>query len=144
MNKEEIRKEYFKLKNKGHSNNQCRKIIYSLYGFETTVRTLRRWTARLYQNDWDLRDSSKRPKTIYYKITPEIQEKIISIKKQTGWGAEKIEDVIHVGHTTINKILKKNNLTHTNPERKKRIKYIRWQRKHPLMNKKMDIAILFL
>lgn len=131
MDKEELRKEYFKLRLKGHSNNQCRKIMHSLFGFEITVRTLRRWTARLNQTEWDLRDSSKRPKTIHYKITQETKDKIISLKKQTGWGAEKIEEVINVGHTTINKILKKNNLTHTNPERRKRIKYIRWQRDHP-------------
>jgi transposase InsO family protein len=131
MDKEELRKEYFKLRIKGHSNNQCRKIMYSLFGFEITVRTLRRWTARLNQKEWDLRDSSRRPKTIHYKITQETKDKIISLKKQTGWGAEKIEEVFDVGHTSINKILKKNNLTHTNPERKKRIKYIRWQRDHP-------------
>jgi len=131
MDKGEIRKEYFKLRNKGHSNNQCRKIILALYGFETTIRTLRRWTARLYQTEWDLNDKSRRPKTIHYKISQETKDKIISIKKQTGWGAEKIEEIFDVGHTSINKILKKNNLTHTNPERRKRIKYIRWQREHP-------------
>jgi len=131
MKKEDARKEYFRLRIKGHTNNQCRKILLAQFGYETSVRTLRRWTNRLNQNDWDLTDNSRRPNTIHYKITPEVKEKIISIKKQTGWGAEKIEDVIHVGHTTINKILKKNNLTYTNPERRKRIKYIRWQRNHP-------------
>jgi transposase InsO family protein len=131
MNKEEARKEFFKLKNKGHTNNQCRKIILAQFGYETTVRTLRRWTARLNQTEWDLMDSSRRPKTIHYKITPETEAKIISIKKQTGWGAEKIEDVIDVGHTSINKILNKHNLTKPNENKRKRIKYIRWQREHP-------------
>lgn len=131
MNKEEARKEYFKLKNKGHSNNQCRKIILTLHGYEMTVRTLRRWTERLYQTEWDLRDKSRRPNTIHYKIKTETKDKIISLKKQTGWGAEKLESVFMIGHTSIGKILKKNNLTHTNPERRKRIKYIRWQRDHP-------------
>ncbi|MEK6893665.1 MAG: hypothetical protein AABX07_05695 [Nanoarchaeota archaeon] len=32
-------------------------------------------------------------------------------------GAEKIEEIFDVGHTSINNILKKNNLTHTNSER---------------------------
>ena len=35
MKKEEIRKEYFKLKIKGHTNNQCRKIIQAQFGYET-------------------------------------------------------------------------------------------------------------
>src|SRR6266540_5156561 len=111
MKKEEIRKEFFKLKNKGHTNNQCRKILLAQFGFEVTIRTLRRWTERLNNSEWDLRDHSKRPKRIYYKITPEIENQIVKVKKQTGWGAEKIEDLIRVGHTTINKILNKHNLT---------------------------------
>ena len=67
MKKEEIRKEYFKLKNKGHTNNQCRKILLAQFGYETCKRTLQRWNKRLNQNDWDLCDKSKRPKTIHTK-----------------------------------------------------------------------------
>src|SRR3989338_3681479 len=103
MKKEQIRKEFFKLRIKGHSYSQCRKIILAQFGFEVSTRTLQRWQERLIKTEWNLEDSSRRPKTIHYKITPEIKEKIILIKKQTGWGAEKIEDVIHIGHTTINK-----------------------------------------
>ena len=51
-------------------------------------------------------DNSTRPKTIHRKITKEAEQKIVSIKKQTGWGAEKIEDFVELSHTTINKILK--------------------------------------
>jgi len=140
MGKEEIRKEFFKLKIKGHTNNQCRKIILAQFGYEVTIRTLQRWNCKLNKNNWDLTDKSKRPKTIHYKITAEQEEKIISIKKKTGWGAEKIEDLIGIGHTTVNKILRKNNLTKPNPNRKKRIKYIRWQRKHPNSLWQMDVS----
>ena len=41
MKKEEIRKEFFKLKIKGHSYNQCRKILFIKYNFEVTNRTLK-------------------------------------------------------------------------------------------------------
>ncbi|MDP3027307.1 MAG: DDE-type integrase/transposase/recombinase, partial [Nanoarchaeota archaeon] len=140
MKKEEIRKEYFKLKIRGHSNNQCRKILLAQFGYEVTIRTLRRWTNHLNSNDWDLCDKSKRPKTIYYKLTKETEEKIIAIKNQTGWGEEKIAGFVDVGHTTINKILNKHNLTHPNPHRRKRIKYIRWQRKHPNSLWQMDTS----
>lgn len=131
MEKEEIRKEFFKLKNKGHSYNQCSKILYAQFSYAVEPRTLQRWQERLNKTEWDLRDKSRRPRTIHYKISNESKEKIISIKKQTGWGAEKIEDILKIGHTSINKILKKNNLTNSNPNKRKRIKYIRWQRKHP-------------
>ncbi|MEK6888612.1 MAG: DDE-type integrase/transposase/recombinase [Nanoarchaeota archaeon] len=131
MRKEEVRKEFFKLKHKGHTNNQCRKIIFTLFGYEVCKRTLQRWNFKLNNDNWDLCDKSKRPRTIYYKITPKVKEKIISIRNKTGWGENKISDFVEVGHTSVNKILKENNLTNPNPNRKKRIKYIRWQRKHP-------------
>ena len=130
MKKEEIRKEYFKLRIKGHTNNQCRKIILAQFGYEVNIRTLRRWTNRLNQTEWNFKDKSKRPKVIHHKITSEIEEKIVRIKNNTGWGAEKIEDFVDIGHTSINKILNKYNLTKPSINRKKRIKYVRFQREH--------------
>ncbi|MFW6283272.1 MAG: DDE-type integrase/transposase/recombinase [Minisyncoccales bacterium] len=131
MKKEEIRKEYFKLRIKGHSQNQCRKILLAKFGFEVSKRTLQRWSKLLNETDWNLRDKSRRPKTIHYKITKEMEKKIISIKKETGWGAEKIEELVDASHTTINRILFKNKLIDIKKRKKKRIKYIRWQRKTP-------------
>lgn len=140
MKKEEIRKEFFKLKFKGHTNNQCRKILLAQFGYEVCKRTLQRWNRKLNGDNWDLCDKSKRPKTVYYKITSEIEEKIISLKNKTGWGERKIENFVNLGHTTINKILRKNNLTKPNLQRRKRIKYIRWERKHPNSLWQMDTS----
>jgi len=131
MKKEEIRKEYFKLRIEGHSQNQCRKILFSKLGFEVSKRTLQRWTEKLNQAEWDLKDKSKRPKTIRYKITSEIENKVISLRNKTGWGQEKISDFVPISHWTVNKILNKHKLTEPNKRRNKRIKYVRWQRKHP-------------
>jgi len=131
MKKEDIRKEYFKLRVKRHSQNQCRKIIFAKLGFEVSKRTLQRWTKRLNETEWDFKDESRKPKTIHRKISKETEEKIIKIKKQTGWGAEKIENFVELGHTSINKILKKHKLTNPSKRKKKRNNYIRWQRKHP-------------
>ena len=132
MKKEIIRKEFFKLKSKGHLYNQCRKILKVKYDYEAHNRTLQRWMFNLDHNeDWNLKDNSKRPKTIHKKISKEIEEKIILIKNKTGWGERKIENFVNVGHTSINKILNKHNLTEPTKRKKKRIKYIRWQRKHP-------------
>ena len=130
MKKEDIRKEYFKLRIKRHSLNQCRKILLAQFGFEVSKRTLQRWNKRLNGTEWNLRDKSKRPKTIHSKITPEIEEKVISIRNKTGWGENKIADFVEVSSWSVNKILRKNNLTNSNSNRKKRIKYIRWQRNH--------------
>src|SRR3989344_1491929 len=131
MKKEEIRKEYFKLRIKRHSLNQCRKILLAQFSFETSKRTLQRWNKRLDKTEWDLKDKSKRPRTIQCKITPQIEEKVISIRNKTGWGENKISDFVpNISHKIVNKILNKYKLTNPNPNRKKRIKYIRWQRNH--------------
>lgn len=87
---------------------------------------------KLDKNDtWDLKDKSRKPRTIHRKITPEMENKIIFIRNKTGFGAEKIESFIGLSHTSINKILHKNKLTEPTKRKKKRIKYIRFQRKHP-------------
>ena len=132
MEKEQLRKEFFKLKFKGHSYNQCRKILKAKYNYNVHNRTLQRWMNRLDKDSsWNLIDNSKRPKTIHKKITKDLEEKIISIKQKTGWGAEKIETLVNLSHTSINKILNKHKLVDSPKRKKKRIKYIRFQRKHP-------------
>ena len=140
MKKEEIRKEFFKLRIKGHSYNQCRKILLSEFGFEASKRTLQRWTKKLNETGWDLKDDSKTPKTIHRKITSKIEEDIILLRNKTGWGDKKIENFIDLSHTSINKILRKNNLTNPSKRKKKRIKYIRWQRAHPNSLWQMDVS----
>ena len=131
MKKEKIRKEYFKLRIKGHTNNQCRIILKSKYEYEVNIRTLRRWTNKLNQDNWDLKDKSRRPKTIHSKISKETEEKIVTIKNKTGWGENKIADFVDVSSWSVNKILNKHKLTEPTKRKKRRIKYVRWQRKHP-------------
>ena len=141
MRKEEIRKEFFKLRIKHHSYAQCRKIILAQFGYEISKRTLQRWNKRLNETEWDLKDKSKRPKTINYKLNIEIEKKIISLRNKTGFGEHKIVNYFpEISHATIYKVLSKNNLTNPNPRRKKRIKYIRFQREHPNSMWQMDVS----
>jgi transposase InsO family protein len=141
MKKEEIRKEFFKLRIKGHSYNQCKKLLLSLFKFETTTRTLKRWEKKSKIEEWDLIDNSTRPKIIHYKITSEIEEKIISLRKKTGWGADKLNYFINeISVASIKRVLHKNKLTKPNENRRKRIKYIRWQREHPNSLWQMDLS----
>jgi len=141
MKKEEIRKEYFKLRIKGHTNNQCRKIILAQFGYETSVRTLRRWTSRINNSEWNLTDKSKRPKKIHTKINENIENKVILLRNKTGWGPDKLNQFVkEISKSSIKRILKKYHLTKNNPNRKKRIKYIRWQRKHPNSLWQMDVS----
>ena len=132
MEKELVRKEFFKLKSKGHSYSQCKIILKAKYEYKTTTRTLKRWMNKLDNCDnWDLKDKSRKPKTIHYKMSKDIEDKIISLRKKTGWGENKLTNYVEVGHWTVNKILRKHKLTNPNTRKKKRVKYIRWQRGHP-------------
>jgi len=143
MKKEEIRKEFFKLRIQRHSYNQCRKILKSKYEFEVTVRTLKRWRKRIETDDWNLSDMSTKPKNIHKKVNLELENKIINIRNKTGWGEYKIVDFypeINLSHSTIYRVLNKHKLTKPNENRRKRIKYIRWQRNHPNSLWQMDIS----
>mgnify|MGYP000227005907 CR=1 FL=1 len=140
MKKREIRKEFLKLRIKRHSHNQCRKILLAKYGFEVSKRTLQRWNKKHNETEWDLKDNSKKPKNIHRKITFEIETKIVSIRNKTGWGEHKIASFVNLSHSAIYKVLRKHNLTNPNPRRKKRLKYIRWQRKHPNSLWQMDVS----
>ena len=141
MKKEEVRKEFFKLRNKGNSYAVCIRILKAQFGFETSKRTLQRWNKRLNENDWDLKDKSTRPKNIHKKITFNSISKVIRLRKETGWGADKLNQFVNeISIASIKRILSKNNLTHPNENRRKRIKYIRWQREHPNSLWQMDIS----
>jgi|TARA_B100001971_G_C18106762_1_gene491945 transposase InsO family protein len=85
-----------------------------------------------YDDKWNLKDKSRKPKTVQRKITPEIERRVLKIRFKTGWGENKICDYFaNLSHKSINKILNKHKLTNPPKRKKKRIKYIRWQRKHP-------------
>jgi hypothetical protein len=133
MEKEEVRKEFFKLKLKGHSYNQCKIILKAQYNFDATTRTLKRWMNRLDSSEnWDLKDESRKPKQIHYKINQEIENKVLKIRNKTGWGANKIVSYFdNISETSIRRILEKYKLTKSVKRNKKRVKYVRWQRKHP-------------
>jgi transposase InsO family protein len=132
MKKEEIRKEFFKLKFKGHSYNQCRKILKAKYNYDAHNRTLQRWMFNLdYDHNWNLKDKSTKPKTIHRKINPEIENRIISIRNKTGYGPNKISNYLDISESSIKRVLTKHKLTNPPKRKRKRIKYIRWQRKHP-------------
>lgn len=134
MKKEEIRKEFFKLKNKGFSYTQCRRILKAKFEYDVSIRTLKRWIKRLDEGNWDLLDKSRKPYNIHKKVTSSIEQEVISLRNKTGWGCNKL--VIHLSHLgicsrTINNILSKHGLCRETKNKGKQKKWIRWQRKHP-------------
>lgn len=140
MKKEEIRKEFFKLRIDGHSYAQSRKLLKTLSNYEVSIRTLKRWEKKINSSEWDLKDKSRRPFRINYKVTELQKQEIIELKKKTGFGEWKLTNYFGLSHTTINKILNKHNLLKKVDGRRKRIKYIRWQREHPNSLWQMDVS----
>lgn len=134
MEKGEIRREFFKLRNNGFSYAQCRRILKSRFSFDSTTRTLKRWSQRLDKGEWDLLDASRRPHTLHFKITPRIEEEVLSLRERTGWGSDKI--VAHSPHLgisprSVDKILFCNQLCRPSKNKGKQRKWVRWQRHHP-------------
>lgn len=141
MDKVEIRKAFFKLKNKGHSYSVCRRLIKAEFAYEVSIRTLKRWSALLNQGNWDLRDQSKRPSTIHYKINKEIEKQVIDLRSKTGWGCEKLNHQLaelKISSRSINRILDKHNLLRETKTKGVQKKWIRWQRHHPNSLWQMD------
>jgi transposase InsO family protein len=134
MKKEEVRKEFFKLKNKGFSYSKCEHIIKAQFEYGVSIRTLKRWEKRLDRGDWDLTDSSTRPNMIHYKINSKIEKEVIELRKKTGWGQQKLYPYLkhlNISERSIKRILKKNNLCKETKIKGRRVKWVRWQRNHP-------------
>jgi transposase len=134
MKKEEIRKEFFKLKNEGFSYKQCKRILKAKFDYDVNTRTLKRWIKRLDSGGWDLMDKSRRPHKIHTKINNVIEQKVLSLRIKTGWGCEKLNaNLPHLGISkiSIHRILQKHNLCRETKNKGKQKKWIRWQRLHP-------------
>jgi len=132
MKKEDIRRKFLKLRLNGHSYNQCRKILVGELHYEVSVRTLKRWNKKLENESWNFEDESKRPHRIHYKINESIEKKVFEIRSKTGWGANKIHKYVNeISATSIKRILSENKLSKESKLKGRRLKYIRWQRKHP-------------
>jgi len=131
MKKEEIRKEFFKLKVAGHSYSQCKRILKAICNVDFSIRTLKRWSKRLDKGNWDLIDKSTKPHTIHYKVDNNLKNKVLVLRDKTGWGEDKLSLHFPISHTTINSILNENNLCKDSRNKGKRKKWIRWQRNHP-------------
>lgn len=133
MRKEEIRKEFFKLRNKGFSYAKCKGLLVGQFDYHVSVRTLKRWTALLETDEWDMRDKSRKPHMIHYKVTPDLVMRIRTIREKTGWGHDKIKQHydLPVSAMTIKRIIKAQGLSRKVKLRGQRVKWVRWQRAHP-------------
>lgn len=134
MKKEEIRREFIKLRIKQNSYLKCQRILREKYNYFVHIRTLKRWQQRFNkEKSWNYLDKSQRPNKIYYKVTIEAKNQIINYRKIYGWGARKLTKVLSklkLSERTINRILKEEGLTRKEGNVGQRAKYVRFERKH--------------
>ena len=134
MQIEVLRREFFKLKTRGFSYAKCKSILRAQFEHEVSIRTLKRWIARLDKGNWDMRDLSRRPKKIHKKITPAIEQEVIHLRQQTGWGEDKLYPHLRhlqISSRTIKRIFSHKGLCRKTTTKGRRVKWIRWQREHP-------------
>jgi transposase InsO family protein len=132
MKKEEIRKEFLKLKCK-YSYAKCQIYLENKFKLKFSIKTLKRWYKRFKDEElWDFKDKSRCPNHIYYKVTNKVEEEILLLRKTYGWSAKKIKHLLSVNlsHFTINEVLRRNKLLRTTKIRGQRSKYVRFERKH--------------
>ena len=93
-------------------------------------RTFYNWLNTYNDSGWSgLQTKSRRPKTIH--TTPDrIVNEVIELRKKTGWNEKVIARHVQIGHTTVYKILKANELIEPIGERRQRT-YCSFVRKHP-------------
>src|SRR3990167_8684839 len=69
-----------------------------------------------------------------------MESKILMLRKELGWGENRLAYYVDVSHWSVNKVLNKHNLCNPSTRKKKRNKYVRWQRKHPNSLWQMDVS----
>jgi len=137
MKKYQIRRKFIKLKLKEYSFKKCREILLEQFEVEFSIRTLKRWWKRFNEDGrWDLQDYSTRPKTIHYKFSENDREKVISLRKKTGYSAHQIriklqEKGIIMSDSFIKQIIKSVGLSRGNKMEGIKLKWVRFERDNP-------------
>jgi len=143
--KDLIRRDVIKLKLlKNKSYSKIKDVLETNHHYPVTVRTLKRWCKRQREDStWDMMDKSRRPKTIHIKITPEIEKESVELRNSTEYGPFAMKEVlkrfgIEISESSIKRINRRHKLSRGSKMKGKKLKWIRWQRKHPNSLWQMD------
>lgn len=106
------------------------------YKVSVSKRTVQLWKRRFKAHGWNLKDRSRRPRTIHYKITPAIEGKVVGIRKTTHYDAFRIQNILHrtganISVSSVKRIIAKHDLSNGSELKGQRLKYCRWQRAAP-------------
>jgi hypothetical protein len=71
------------------------------------------------ENEWDLRDTSQRPREIHYKFTDKQKQIVVNVRRQIGFSSQKLRISlknrdIFMSESTIKRIIKCHGLSNGN------------------------------
>jgi len=137
MQKHVKRREFLKLKNKGLSYKQCQRELKEKYQIDVTILTLKRWNKRFKEDDdWDLKDTSQRPRKLNTKFTKKEKETVAKIRKSFSYGPKKTRiqtqrKGIKMSLSTIKRIIKSSGLSKGSKMEGVKLKWVRFERPYP-------------
>lgn len=137
MKKHLIRKEFLKLKIKGHSYKECSKKLNEEFGITTTIRTLKRWWKRFKEDDnWNLKDTSQKPNKLQIKFSKEDQNTVTMLRKEFKYGPKKIRILvqrkgIYMSLSSIKRIIKGSGLSKGSKMEGVKLKWVMFERPDP-------------
>lgn len=121
---------------KGYSFSKCQKELIEKFGVYKCIRTLKNWSKRFNETDWDFKDISTKPKTIYYKFAHKDKEEAIVLRRKTGFSAKQIRiklarKGITMSESYIKQLIKGEGLSRGNKMEGIRLKWVRFERDNP-------------
>ena len=137
MQKHAKRREFLKIKNKGLSYRQCQIELKEKFGIDITVLTLKRWNKRFIMDDnWDLKDTSQKPKKLNLKFTEKERRVIEKIRKNFGYGPKKTRiqaqnEGVDMSISTVKRIIKQTGLSKGSKMEGTKLKWVRFERPYP-------------
>lgn len=136
LKKEKARKEAIKLRFRIKSYARIQRILKEEHDYEVSRKTIKRWWKRFNEGDWNLRDNSTRPNTIYHKFYAEDVNEIIRLRKKYGYSAYQLRKSLHekdvaMSESMIKSIIKAVHLSYGSKIEGKRLKWVRFERDTP-------------
>lgn len=136
MKKHTLRKEFFKLRAKGYSFAKCQIKLVEEFEAYFCLKTLKNWSKKLNKGNWNLKDTSTKPKTIHYKFKYQDKEEVISLRRKTGYSSKQIRirlarQGIIMSESYIKQLIKGEGLSRGNKMEGIRLKWVRFERENP-------------
>lgn len=137
MKKHAIRREFLKLKNKNRSYKECQRELEFRFYIKKSMRTLKRWAKRfMIDDEWDLKDTSQRPKKLCIKFSNKDKEEIARIRRVFNYGPKKTRiqaqrEEINMSISTVKRIIKQTGLSKGSKMEGTKLKWVRFERPYP-------------